>query len=203
MASSKKVTVNGLGYVGSSLAVKPERHHVRSRGLHQAPPNRRVFLGLLAAAPLLAACGFEPLHAQRGAVAALPPIRIDPIPDRPGQILRNYLLDRLAPLGEGGAQAHTLVVRLFEPRQVLALRRDDVISRMGYSAVASYELLDAVGKRVVAGSSNYSTDYEITNSEFATLAAQQNARERVLELVADDIRNQIAVQLRAQDRPRQ
>jgi LPS-assembly lipoprotein len=159
--------------------------------------DRRVLLGFLGAAPLLAACGFEPLHAQRGAVAALPPIRIDPIPDRAGQILRNYLLDRMAPRGEAGAQAYTLSIRLFEPRQVLALRRDDVISRMGYSAVASYELIDAAGKRVVAGSSNYSTDYEITNSEFATLAAQQNARERVLELVADDIRNQIAIELRA------
>jgi LPS-assembly lipoprotein len=165
--------------------------------------RRRKFLAVISVMPLLAACGFEPLHAQRGAVAALPPIRIDPIPDRAGQILRNYLLDRMAPRGEAGAQAYTLSIRLFEPRQVLALRRDDVISRMGYSAVASYELIDGAGKRVVAGSSSYSTDYEITNSEFATLAAQQNARERVLELVADDIRNQIAVQLRAQDRPRQ
>jgi LPS-assembly lipoprotein len=152
---------------------------------------------------LAAGCGFEPLHAQRGAVAALPPIRIEPIPERSGQILRNYLLDRMAPRGEGGAQAYSLAVRLFEPRQVLALRRDDVISRMGYSAVASYELIDAAGKRVFAGSSSYSTDYEITNSEFATLAAQQNARERVLELVADDIRNQIAVEIRSPRRPQQ
>lgn len=159
--------------------------------------NRRATLILLAAGLLLAGCGFEPLHAQRGAVAALPPIRIEPIPERSGQILRNYLLDRVSPRGEGGAQAHTLVIRLFEPRQVLALRRDDVISRMGYSAVASYELIDAAGKRVVVGNSSYSTDYEITNSEFATLAAQQNARDRVLELVADDIRNQIAIEFRA------
>ncbi len=159
--------------------------------------RRRTLLGILTVGPLLAACGFEPLHAQRGAVAALPPIRIEPIPERAGQILRNYLLDRVAPRGEGGTQAYTLAIRLFEPRQVLALRRDDVISRMGYSAFASYELVDAAGKRVVAGSSSYSTDYEITNSEFATLAAQQNARERVLELVADDIRNQIAIELRA------
>lgn len=145
---------------------------------------------------LVAGCGFEPLHAQRGAVAALPPIRIEPIPERSGQILRNYLLDRVAPRGEGGAQAYTLSIRLFEPRQVLALRRDDVISRMGYSAVVSYELRDAAGKRVSAGNSTFSTDYEITNSEFATLAAQQSARERVLELVAEDIRNQIAVEFR-------
>ncbi len=160
--------------------------------------RRLTIAALLTAISLpLGACGFEPLHAQRGAVATLPPIRIEPIPERAGQILRNYLLDRMAPRGEGGTQAYTLAIRLFEPRQVLALRRDDVISRMGYSAVASYELLDTAGKRVVAGSSSYSTDYEITNSEFATLAAQQNARERVLELVADDIRNQIAIELRA------
>jgi len=157
----------------------------------------------LAAASLLAGCGFEPLHGQRGAAAALPPIRIEPIPERSGQILRNYLLDRVASRGEGGAQAYTLAVRLFEPRQVLALRRDDVISRMGYSAVASYELRDVAGKRVAVGNATYSTDYEITNSEFATLAAQQNARERVLELVADDIRNQIVVELRAPRRPEQ
>lgn len=165
--------------------------------------DRRVLFGLFMTAPLLAACGFEPLHAQRGAIATLPPIRIEPIPERAGQILRNYLLDRMTPRGEGGAQAYTLSIRLFEPRQVLALRRDDVISRMSYSAVASYELLDAAGKRVATGSSTYSTDYEITNSEFATLAAQQNARERVLELVADDIRNQIAVEFRAPRRAEQ
>ena len=163
--------------------------------------ERRAFLTVFAAAPLIAACGFEPLHAQRGAVAALPPIRVEPIPERQGQILRNYLLDRLAPRGEARAQGYALSIKLFEPRQVLALRRDDVISRMSYSAIASYDLIDAAGKRVTAGSSSFSTDYEITNSEYATLTALQNARERVLELVADDIRNQIAVQLRAQDRP--
>jgi LPS-assembly lipoprotein len=163
---------------------------------------KRVLLSLLAAVPLLTACGFEPLHQQRGAIAALPSIRVEPIPERPGQILRNYLLDRVAPRGEGGPRDYTLAIRLFEPRQVLALRRDDVISRMGYSAVAYFELIDAAGKRVTTGTSSYSSDYEITNSEFATLAALQSARERVLELVADDIRNQLVLNLRGQDQPR-
>lgn len=158
--------------------------------------DRRVFLILAAAAPVLAACGFEPLHAQRGALAALPPMQIEPIPDRQGQILRNYLLDRIAPRGEASSANYSLAVKLFEPRQVLALRRDDVISRMGYSAIANYEVRDASNRRIFAGNSSFSTDYEITNSEFATLTALQNARERVLELVADDIRNQIAIEFR-------
>lgn len=162
--------------------------------------DRRAFLISLAAAPVLAACGFEPLHAQRGVLAALPPMQIEPIPDRQGQILRNYLLDRVSPRGEASSAKYSLVITLFEPRQVLALRRDDVISRMSYSAVANFEVRDSANRRVFAGNSSFSTDYEITNSEYATLTAQQNARERVLELVADDIRNQIAVEFRRMQR---
>lgn len=119
-------------------------------------------------------------------------IRIDPIADRSGQILRNYLLDRLTPRGAPARPDYVLRVRLQEPRQTLALRRDDVISRVGYSATATFELAEASGRRVFTGTSSYTTDYEVTNSEFATLVSAQNARDRVLELVGDDIRNQLA-----------
>lgn len=143
----------------------------------------------------LAGCGFEPLHrstAQGSAAETLAAIRVEPIADRSGQVLRNLLLDRLSPRGAPARPEYQLRVRLQEPRQTLALRRDDVISRMGYSASASFDLFDASGRRVFAGTSNYATDYEITNSEFATLVSAQNARDRVLELVGDDIRNQLA-----------
>jgi LPS-assembly lipoprotein len=154
--------------------------------------KRRVLL-LLVSAAALAGCGFEPMHAQRpGGAAALPAIRIEPIADRSGQILRNNLLDRLSPRGAPASAAYQLRVRLQEPRQTLALRRDDVISRVGYSATAHFELVEASGRRVLTGTSTYTTDYEVTNSEFATLTSAQNARDRVLELVGDDIRNQLA-----------
>jgi LPS-assembly lipoprotein len=158
-------------------------------------PNRRAFIALGAIAAL-AGCGFEPIHrttARGSAVDALAAIRVEPIPDRSGQVLRNYLLDRLSPRGVPARHEYALRVRLQEPRQTLALRRDDVISRVGYSATASFELIDASGRRLTGGASSYSTDYEVTNSEFATLISAQNARDRVLELVGDDIRNQLAV----------
>lgn len=148
------------------------------------------------AALSLGACGFEPLHGSHAGPAVtenLAAIRIEPISDRSGQILRNNLLDRLTPRGVPARADYVLRIRLQEPRQTLALRRDDVISRVAYSASASFELLDAGGRRVTSGNSSYSTDYEITNSEFATLMALQSARERVLELVGNDIRNQLAV----------
>jgi LPS-assembly lipoprotein len=156
--------------------------------------DRRLILGMLA--PLaLAACGFEPLHASRpgqDVPGELASIRVLPIPERSGQVLRNYLLDRLTPLGQAPSSRYTLSIRLVEPRQTLALRRDDVISRSGYSATARFELADAAGTRVTGGIVSYSTDYEVTNSEYATLISQQNARDRVLELVGDDIRSQLA-----------
>jgi LPS-assembly lipoprotein len=156
--------------------------------------DRRRFL--VAIAPLaLAACGFEPIHATRQGREInrdLAGIRIAPIPDRSGQLLRNYLLDRLTPQGQVAAASYTLTIQLIEPRQTLALRRDDVISRSSYTATASFTLVDASGKRVVSGASNFSTDYEITSSEYATLISLQNARDRVLEIVSDDIRSQLA-----------
>jgi len=156
--------------------------------------DRRSLLAI--AAPLLvSACGFEPVHSTRrgsGVADSLAAIRIAPIPERSGQVLRNYLLDRLTPLGQPQSARYTLTIRLIEPRQTLALRRDDVISRTGYTATASFELADASGKRIVTGISTFSADYEITNSEYANLMSRENARERVLELVGDDMRGQIA-----------
>jgi LPS-assembly lipoprotein len=163
----------------------------------------RLFLarGLAAIALMaLAGCGFEPIHAARSGkdvTGELAAVRVGPIPERSGQVLRNYLLDRLTPLGQRPSSQYVLNVRLNEPRQTLALRRDDIISRASYSATASFELLDGAGKRVTGGVSSFSTDYEITSSEYATLVSLQSARDRVLELVGDDIRGQLAAFFRS------
>lgn len=159
---------------------------------------RRAFLASLCATSL-AACGFEPLlgrYGDGGAIEQLEAIRIEPIPDRSGQVLRNALLDQLTPRGVVSNARYVLRIRLAEPRQTISLRRDDVISRSSYSAQASYELLDLQGKRVLAGSSFFTTDYEIASSEFSTRTSLENARDRVMELVAGDIRNQLAQNFR-------
>ncbi len=160
---------------------------------------RRSFLFALCV-PVLAACGFEPLLRRTGdsadGIEQLASIRIEPIPDRSGQVLRNALLDRLTPQGQTQASRYVLRIRLQEPRQTILLRRDDIISRSSYSAQASYELRDAQGQRVFSGTSSFSTDYEIATSEFATRTSLENARDRVMELVANDIRNQLALGFR-------
>ena len=42
----------------------------------------------------------------------------------------------------------------------------------------------------------FDSDYEITNSEFATLANRQNARDRLLQRTSDEIRLQLAIYFR-------
>ncbi len=160
---------------------------------------RRVFLSSLCGFGA-AGCGFQPLLGRAGdgadAIEQLASIRVEPIPDRSGQVLRNALLDRLTPQGQTPRSRYVLRISLLEPRQTILLRRDDIISRSSYSAQASYELRDAQGQRLFSGSSSFSTDYEITASEFATRTSLENARDRVMELVANDIRNQLALEFR-------
>ncbi len=160
---------------------------------------RRSFLFALFAAGL-SGCGFEPLLGRAGdsadAIEELAAIRIEPIPDRSGQVLRNALLDRLTPQGQIPGARYVLRIRLQEPRQTILLRRDDVISRSSYSAQATFDLRDAQGQRVFSGNSSFTTDYEIASSEFATRTSLENARDRVMELVASDIRNQLALNFR-------
>jgi LPS-assembly lipoprotein len=164
-----------------------------------APLVRRSFLLALCAAGL-SGCGFEPLLGRAGdsadAIEQLSAIRIESIPDRSGQVLRNALLDRLTPQGQVPGARYVLRIRLSEPRQAILLRRDDVISRSSYSAQATFDLRDAQGQRVFSGSSTFTTDYEIASSEFATRTSLENARDRVMELVASDIRNQLALNFR-------
>jgi LPS-assembly lipoprotein len=143
----------------------------------------------------LAGCGYEPLLARgRGTdvQAELSQIRIQPIPDRSGQLLGQRLGELMSVHQSSGGNQYTLQVQLREPRQVLALRRDDVISRGSYSISAQFVLRDNSGGRLTGGTTFFATDYEITNSEFATRISLDSARERLIDMVGSDIVRQLA-----------
>ncbi|MBI3452839.1 MAG: hypothetical protein HY057_08470 [Rhodospirillales bacterium] len=155
---------------------------------------------LLAAvcAGILAGCGFEPLYARRDTDSVaddLARVRIGLIADRSGQVLRNYLLDNFAPRGEAANIRYTLEVKLEEPRQELALRRDDTATRYGYTAIARFVLTDPNGRPVFRSSSSLGTTFEVSDSEFSTLTSRDSARDRIMQQIGEDIRNQVAIYL--------
>ncbi len=179
--------------------------------MSKRPKIRRRLLGLAlgALAPLMGACGFEPLYADRAdrgdapsVAQELARVRVALIPNRSGQILRNYLLDELTPRGQRGESSYTLTIRLNEPRQEVGLRRDDIPTRISYGSIAYFVLADSGGRPVHNGASVSSTTFQITDSEFATIAARESARERTLQELSTDIRQQLATFFYEQARKR-
>jgi len=158
---------------------------------------------IVAASVAVAGCGFEPLYGRFGGSSSitdeLATVKIQIIADRSGQILRNRLLDGMSPRGQPERPAYVLVVVLNEPLpQNLGTARDDSTVRYAYTTTAIFRLAVPDGRIVLEGQSSSLTSYEATNSQFATLAGQINARDRVLEEIADDVRQQIAVYFRSQ-----
>jgi len=108
----------------------------------------------------------------------------------------------MTPRGEPARPVYRLQVALAEPRpQDLGIARDDSVVRFSYNVRARFRLLDARnGRPVYEDSASSSSSYEVTNSQYATVASRDNARDRVLEDVALEIRTLLAQYLR--ERPR-
>jgi len=157
-----------------------------------------ALLALVLTCPL-AACGFEPLYArtERGSpVDDMAAIQVDQIPDRAGQVLRTYLRDGLNPNGADMPGRYRLRVTIYEPRQELALQRNDTVARYVYGVSAGFILTDTNGRPLYSGSASLTTNYEVSDSQFATLSSLFDARDRTMQLISDDIRNQLAVYFR-------
>ncbi len=159
-------------------------------------------LAAVVAAGLLAACGFQPLYGggKRGpATTEMASIRIEPIADRSGQILRNHLLDGLNPYGRPAQPAYFLRITLNDSSSGIAVRKSEFPTRTSLRIGAVYTLTRAdTGASIFSASSSIEGGYNILNSEFATLAAEQDVRERVLREVALDIEARLAVFFRLQ-----
>jgi hypothetical protein len=88
---------------------------------------------MIVALVLLAGCGFQPLYGTTvsgsGATEKLGQIRIDPIPDRIGQQIRNFLLDRLNPYGQPARPVFRLIVKPTVSSTDLGIERDETATR--------------------------------------------------------------------------
>lgn len=160
---------------------------------------------LLFAAGVLAACGFQPVYrgaggVAKGAVAAeLSQVEVGIIKDRTGQILRNQLLTLLSPKGRPAKPRYRLAVVLSESRQELALKKSEIATRANLTLSATFHLFDTAGKNhVVGGTSRIVVSYNVLTAEFATLAAEEDARRRAAHELALDIADRLAAHFREQ-----
>ena len=156
--------------------------------------TRHFFIVLVLFAGLNSGCGFRPLYGEsdEGTTVAseeLQTVRINPLPDRAGQKFHNLLRNRLNPKGQPQTPRYVLSIRLSETKEALAIREDETATRANLTMNASFSLTDASGgQALLRGLSSSTNSYNIVDSQFATYVAEEDARERALRELSDDIK---------------
>jgi LPS-assembly lipoprotein len=148
---------------------------------------RRVAPILLLA---LAACGFHPLYSTRTYDVApeLASIKVASIADRRGQELRNLLYTDLNPKGVPARPVYVLDTTLSVAKQDLAIAKDETVTRANLIIVARY-IMRAIetGHVLFRGESSSTTSFDVVRSEYANIAAEQDAQSRALKAISGDM----------------
>ena len=164
---------------------------------------RRV--ALLAAALALSACGLRPLYGggSAGTVATtLSSVAVAPIEGRVGWLVYNDLTERLAPTAVAPSQ-YRLDVELDDAIVGLGIRGDLATTRERRTLRARYRLTDLrTGETVLDATAGAEAGIDVVSSEYATVAAEQTAAERLSEQVADQIVSRLGL-FAARTRPTQ
>ena len=139
---------------------------------------------------LVSGCQLRPLYAggSSGQVATtLSSVTVAPIEGQVGWLVFNKLKDRLAATGNGEAR-YRLDVELDDDIVGLGIRGDRAVTRERRSLRARYQLVDlSNGSVVLDATAGSDAGIDVVSSEYATVAAEQTAAERLSEVVADQI----------------
>ena len=155
----------------------------------------RIFLMLASLG--LGGCGLHPLYAGGGSgtvASALDRIDVLPIQGKSGWLMANALRDRLGAGGGGGAAMYRLDVKLDDQIAGLGIRPDNSVSRERRTLRARFQLIDAAsGNILLDATAGSDAGIDVVSSEYATIAAENTALERLSGIVADQIVARVAV----------
>lgn len=156
----------------------------------------KLLASLLVIAAALSGCGLRPLYSggSQGAVAqTLRDIEVAPIEGKAGWLVRNAINDRLAAV-DGATARYRLVIRLDDDIEGFGVRADDAVTRERRTLRARYQLIET-GREAVLLDATAGSDagIDVTSSEYATIAAENTALERLSQTVADQIIARLAL----------
>ncbi len=158
--------------------------------------KRLIALSLLPA--LLGGCGLRPLYADGGhgrVASTMGQIEVAPIEGKAGWLLRNALQDRLGAVSNGQGPHRKLVVKLDDTIEGFGVRADYAVTRERRTLRARYQLVDeSTGAQILDDTAGSDAGIDIVSSEYATIAAEDAAMERLAQTVADQIVSRIALQ---------
>ena len=154
---------------------------------------------IVSIAVLVAGCGFSPMYGRTANGPAIGPVQVSQIDGKAGHVLRNELTRILAPEDDGGPPMQ-LDITLYEGVTPLGIRIDESATRAELRLVANYVLTPPTGE-VIRGSVNTVVNYDIPRGSFGEITAQDDARERAAETMAQRFRAELAIRM-AQRRSR-
>ena len=139
---------------------------------------------------LVAGCGLQPLYGggPSGTVAAtMRSVAVAPIDGQSGWLVRNKLQERLGD-GTGEPARYRLEVELDDNITSFGIRGDRAATRERRTLRARYRLVEvANGAVVLDATAGSDAGIDVVSSEYATVAAEQSALERLAEVLADQI----------------
>jgi len=144
---------------------------------------------LLAAALAVSACGLRPLYGGGSGspvAATLRAVEVAPIDGQVGWLVHNKLMERLGP--GGGPPIYRLEVELDDNITGFGIRGDRAVTRERRTLRARYRLINMQsGGVVLDATAGSDAGIDVVSSEYATVAAEQSAVERLSEVLADQI----------------
>jgi LPS-assembly lipoprotein len=168
--------------------------------MKHAVGRRWMCLGSLAAlgAPL-AGCGFQPVYMRTAsgktgaAQRDLSTVFVENIPERPGQLLRLALQERLGD-DSGTPASYDLHVSFGIAGQGIAIETNDIATRLRLIGTASWSLLDHDPKRttLTTGSAQALDAVNIFDSQYFAADLEVEAEQK---RIAENLATQIATQL--------
>jgi LPS-assembly lipoprotein len=166
--------------------------------------RRRRFVTLAGAASL-SGCGFQPVYMPTASGAAgvaqreLAAIQVNLIPDRPGQVMREALQERLEMAGGTAPHLYDLSVTFGVAGEGIAVQPDSIATRVRMIGSATWTLIaqDPGRTRLTSGSAKAVDGLNIIDTQYfeADLTSAVVTR-RLAEALADQITLQLAAYFR-------
>lgn len=143
---------------------------------------------------LLVACGFSPVYAPVGGGPAIGPVHVTEIDGRSGHVLKTEL-DRILAAEDNGGPPANLEITLQEQITPLGYRPDESATRAELRLTANYILTPPSNGEIMRGSVVTVVNYQISNAAYGEITAQDDARERAAETMAERFRSELALRM--------
>lgn len=165
-------------------------------------PYLLILLFVICGLPLVS-CGFHPVYGVNkytaiGVEQYLEQVQIGNIPDREGQFLRNALIDRFYRNGRPANPKYNLSISdLSISSSDLDITIDSDTTRGRLTVTTSITLNDTDTKEELLSRNLRSTaSYNILDSEYANRISEQNTLENIINDIARQIEEQLALRFK-------